>query len=157
MTHHGVVHAQVNVRVRARQLFQLVILNVSAALVLVKQDTVDIIAFCSIEASEHVHNATEHECFVESPRRWTVASGDDSRPRLTVKVELVDVIEALLILIYTAEDKHGRLGGTGRVSVATFDAALHALELEPHVLLEVERVQVVQGLSSIPATENIHQ
>lgn len=41
--------------------------------------------------------------------------------------------------------------------IATLDTSFHALELEPHVLLEVESVQVIQCLGPVPATEDVHQ
>lgn len=41
--------------------------------------------------------------------------------------------------------------------VSAFDGALHALELQPDILLQVERIQVIQGLGPIPTAKYVHQ
>lgn len=43
------------------------------------------------------------------------------------------------------------------MTVPSLDAALHILKLQPDVLLQVEGVEVVQGLGTVPAAKNIHQ
>ena len=41
--------------------------------------------------------------------------------------------------------------------VSALDCALHSLELQPHILLKIIRIEMVQRFRAIPAAEDVHQ
>ena len=66
---------------------------------------------------------------MESPGRRRVAEGLHPGPGLGVEIELIDVVEPLLVLVYASKNEHRALSGASRVPVATFDVPFHAFEL----------------------------
>ena len=82
------------------------VLHVLLFLILVKEDPVDVIPFHAVEATKDVHHSFEHQGLVKRSRAWGASRSKNSGPSLIVKIELVDIIEALLVLIDSTEDEH---------------------------------------------------
>ena len=66
---HCVVHRQVHKAAATGKLFQLVVSQVTAFLLLVKENAVDVVPLLAVETSEDVHDPLEHEGLVESTCR----------------------------------------------------------------------------------------
>jgi hypothetical protein len=135
----------------------LMVLKVLLFDVIVKEYSVNVVSLHAIEASKDIHHSLVHKGFVESTRARRRPRRDHSRPSLTVKIEFVNVVEPLLVLVDSSEYVHGRLRGAGRVTITAFNRPFHAFEFEPHIFLQIKSVQVIESFVAIPSAKDVHQ
>lgn len=93
---------------------------------------------------------------MKSARSWWVAYCDYPTPLPCLVAVLLDVVETLLLLVYSTENEHRFISRTAGMSVSSLNFPCNIFRRHPNMMSQVKNIQIIEGDRTIPASKNHH-